>query len=252
MLRTCRIVRKYMIDKDMKIPAHVAVIMDGNGRWAKRRGMPRTYGHAQGAKRVEEICQDADDLGIKYLTIYAFSTENWNRPKDEIDVLMKLFAQYIGICLKNALIHHMCVRVIGDKSGLYEDLQRRIKNMEEQTKDFEGLHLQIAINYGSRDEMRRMVRQVAVDAAAGNIKPDDITEQYISEHLDTRGIPDPDLLIRTCGEVRLSNYLLWQCAYTEFYITPVPWPDFTREELEKAIISYNGRDRRYGTVNDNE
>ena len=197
-----------MIDKDMKIPAHVAVIMDGNGRWAKRRGMPRTYGHAQGAKRVEEICQDADDLGIKYLTIYAFSTENWNRPKDEIDVLMKLFAQYIGICLKNALIHHMCVRVIGDKSGLYEDLQRRIQNMEEQTKDFEGLHLQIAINYGSRDEMRRMVRQVAVDAAAGSIKPDDITEQYISEHLDTRGIPDPDLLIRTCGEVRLSNYLL--------------------------------------------
>ena len=241
-----------MIDKDMKIPAHVAVIMDGNGRWAKRRGMPRTYGHAQGAKRVEEICQDADDLGIKYLTIYAFSTENWNRPKDEIDVLMKLFAQYIGICLTNALIHHVGVGVIGDKSGLYEDLQRRIQNMEEQTKDFEGLHLQIAINYGSRDEMRRMVRQVAVDAAAGSIKPDDITEQYISEHLDTRGIPDPDLLIRTCGEVRLSNYLLWQCAYTEFYITPVPWPDFTREELEKAIISYNGRDRRYGTVNDNE
>lgn len=241
-----------MLEKDMKIPQHVAIIMDGNGRWAKRRGMPRTYGHAQGAKRVEEICRDADDLGIRYLTIYAFSTENWNRPQDEIDVLMKLFAQYIGICLKNALIHHMCVRVIGDKTGLNEDLQNRIRDMEDKTKDFEGLHLQIAINYGARDEMRRMIRKITADASEGRIKPDDITEQYISDHLDTGGIPDPDLLVRTCGEQRLSNYLLWQCAYTEFYVTQAAWPDFTKEELEKAIEAYNGRDRRFGTVNDNE
>ena len=240
------------MEDDMRIPEQVAIVMDGSGRWAKRRGMPRTYGHAQGAKRVEEVCRDADELGIKYLTIYAFSTENWNRPKDEVSALMKLFAQYIEICLKNALKNHMCVRVIGDVTALSEDLQSRIRNLEDKTAGFEGLHLQIAINYGARDEIRRMMCRAAADAAEGRLKPEDITEDYISDHLDTHGIPDPDLLVRTCGEQRISNYLLWQCAYTEFYYTPAAWPDFTRDELEKAIYAYNKRDRRFGNVNDKE
>ena len=232
----------------MKIPAHIAIILDGNGRWAKAKGMPRNYGHAQGSKNVEKICEEAWCMGIKYLTVYAFSTENWNRPKDEVDALMKLLRNYMKTCLKTAAKNVMKLRVIGDKTGLDEDIRNRIAELEEATKDNGGLNFQIALNYGSRDEIVRAVRRVSEDVKEGKVKPEDIDEKMFETYLDTHGIPDPDLMIRTSGELRLSNYLLWQLAYTEFYFTDIPWPDFTKEELSKAIEQYNRRDRRYGGV----
>ena len=232
----------------MKIPAHIAIILDGNGRWAKAKGMPRNYGHAQGSKNVERICEEAYRMGVKYLTVYAFSTENWNRPKDEVDALMKLLRNYMKTCLKTASKNDMKVRVIGDKTGLDEDIRNRIAELEEATKDNGGLNFQIALNYGSRDEIVRAVRRVSEDVKEGKVKPEDIDEKMFETYLDTHGIPDPDLMIRTSGELRLSNYLLWQLAYTEFYFTDIPWPDFTKEELSKAIEQYNRRDRRYGGV----
>lgn len=232
----------------MKVPAHIAIILDGNGRWAKAKGMPRNYGHAQGSKNVERICEEAYRMGVKYLTVYAFSTENWNRPKDEVDALMKLLRNYMKTCLKTAAKNDMKVRVIGDKTGLDEDIRNRIAELEEATKDNGGLNFQIALNYGSRDEIVRAVRRVSEDVKEGKVKPEDIDEKMFETYLDTHGIPDPDLMIRTSGELRLSNYLLWQLAYTEFYFTDVPWPDFTKEELSKAIEQYNRRDRRYGGV----
>lgn len=232
----------------MKIPAHIAIILDGNGRWAKAKGMPRNYGHVQGSKNVERICEEAYRMGVKYLTVYAFSTENWNRPKDEVDALMKLLRNYMKTCLKTAAKNDMKVRVIGDKTGLDEDIRNRIAELEEATKDNGGLNFQIALNYGSRDEIVRAVRRVSEDVKEGKVKPEDIDEKMFETYLDTHGIPDPDLMIRTSGELRLSNYLLWQLAYTEFYFTDIPWPDFTKEELSKAIEQYNRRDRRYGGV----
>ena len=232
----------------MNIPQHVAIILDGNGRWAKAKGMPRNYGHAQGSKNVERICEEAYRMGVKYLTVYAFSTENWNRPKDEVDALMKLLRNYMKTCLKTAAKNDMKVRVIGDKTGLDEDIRNRIAELEEATKDNGGLNFQIALNYGSRDEIVRAVRRVSEDVKEGKVKPEDIDEKMFETYLDTHGIPDPDLMIRTSGELRLSNYLLWQLAYTEFYFTDIPWPDFTKEELSKAIEQYNRRDRRYGGV----
>lgn len=232
----------------MNIPQHVAIILDGNGRWAKAKGMPRNYGHAQGSKNVEKICEEAWRMGIKYLTVYAFSTENWNRPKEEVDALMKLLRNYMKTCLKTAAKNDMKVRVIGDVTRLDEDIQKRIKELEEATRENGGLNFQIAINYGSRDEITRAVRALAKDVKEGKIEPQQIDEARIETYLDTHDIPDPDLLIRTSGEQRLSNYLLWQLAYTEFYFTDIPWPDFSKQELEKAIEQYNYRDRRYGGV----
>ena len=231
---------------NLEVPKHVAIILDGNGRWAKSKGMPRNYGHVQGAKTVEVICEEAYRMGIQYLTVYAFSTENWSRPKDEVDALMKLLRNYMKTCLKTAEKNRMCVRVLGEKSGLDEDIRTRIQELEEATRNNDGLHFQIAINYGGRDEIVRASRKLAAAAAAGKLKPDDITEETVSNLLDTAGIPEPDLLIRTCNEQRISNFLLWQLAYTEFYFTPVPWPDFTREELIKAVEAYNHRDRKLG------
>jgi len=228
----------------MKIPQHVAIILDGNGRWAKAKGMPRNYGHAQGAKNVERICEDAYHMGIKYLTVYAFSTENWRRSKDEVDALMSLLRNYMKTCVKTAKKNHMRVRVIGDKTGLAPDIQDSIEKLERESGDQDGLNFTIAINYGSRDEICRALRKMIKEG----IGPENITEDVISEHLDTAGIPDPDLLIRTSGEFRLSNYLMWQLAYTEFYFTDVPWPDFDKTDLEKAIEQYNRRERRYGGV----
>lgn len=236
------------MEESMKIPNHVAIILDGNGRWAKSKGMPRNYGHVQGAKTVEVICEEAYRMGIQYLTVYAFSTENWNRPKDEVDALMGLLRSYMKTCLKTAAKNNMCVRVIGEKSRLDEDIRDRIAQLEEATRNNTGLHFQIAINYGGRDEIVRAVRRIAAQTAEGGLQTEEITEQTVSETLDTGGIPDPDLLIRTCNEQRISNFLLWQLAYTEFYFTPVAWPDFTKEELEKAVEAYNKRDRRYGLV----
>ena len=239
-------------DNAMNVPRHVAIILDGNGRWARSKGMPRNYGHAQGSKNVERICEEAWRMGIKYLTVYAFSTENWSRPKDEVDALMKLLRNYMKTCLKTAAKNDMKVRVIGDKSRLGEDIRSRIAELEEATKNNGGLNFQIALNYGSRDEIVRAVRKIARDAKDGKLEPESITSEVISSYLDTHDIPDPDLLIRTSGEERLSNFLLWQLAYSEFYFTDVLWPDFTKEELMKAIEQYNSRDRRYGGVEKKE
>ena len=232
----------------MNIPNHVAIILDGNGRWAKAKGMPRNYGHVQGAKNVEVICEEAYRMGISYLTVYAFSTENWNRPQDEVDALMKLLRNYMKTCLKTAAKNNMCVRVLGDKTRLDEDIRKRIDELEKATARNTGLHFQIALNYGGRDEIRRAAVKIARMVKEGELDADRITEDLISDSLDTAGIPDPDLLIRTCNEERISNFLLWQLAYTEFYFTPVAWPDFSKAELEKAVEAYNHRDRKYGLV----
>ena len=232
----------------MNIPQHVAIILDGNGRWAKSKGMPRNYGHIEGAKTVEKICEEAWKMGIKYLTVYAFSTENWKRPKEEVDALMKLLRNYMKNCLKTASKNNMVVRVIGDKTGLDEDIREKIEELEKVSSTNTGLHFQIAINYGSRDEIVRSVRKVMEDVKAGKIEADQMDEAMFDSYLDTAGIPSPDLLIRTSGEQRLSNFLMWQLAYTEFYFTEVPWPAFTKDDLEKAIEKYNSRDRRFGGV----
>ena len=230
----------------MKIPQHVAIILDGNGRWAKSKGMPRNYGHVQGARNVERICDAAYHMGIKYLTLYAFSTENWNRPPMEVDALMKLLRSYLKTCLKTASDNNMRVRVIGERGRLDKDIQRRIAELEEASKANDALNLQIALNYGSRDEITRAVKKLLQSCEEKHLRPEDITESTIGEYLDTSGIPDPDLLIRTGGEQRLSNYLLWQLAYAEFYFTEVAWPAFTEEELQRAVEQFGGRDRRYG------
>ncbi len=232
----------------MNIPKHIAIILDGNGRWAKAKGMPRNYGHVQGAKTVEVICEEAYKMGVQYLTVYAFSTENWNRPKDEVDALMSLLRNYMKTCLKTAEKNKMCVRVLGDKTGLDDDIRNRIDELERATVHNTGLHFQIALNYGGRDEIVRATKEIAMQIQKGELQAEDITEDLISNTLDTKGIPEPDLLIRTCNEQRISNFLLWQLAYTEFYFTEVAWPDFTKEELTKAIEAYNKRDRKYGLV----
>ena len=235
-----------------KIPQHIAIILDGNGRWAKAKGMPRNYGHTAGAKNVETVCQAAHDLGVKYVTMYAFSTENWNRPEGEVEALMKLLESYLKNCIKTADKNNMRVRVIGDTTRLSDRFQERIRELEAASAKNDGLNLQIAINYGSRDEMTRAMRRMSEDVAAGKRKPEEISESVFEEYLDTAGSPDPDLLIRTSGELRLSNFLLWQLAYSEFYFTDVPWPDFHKEELERAIEAYNKRDRRFGGLTDNK
>lgn len=237
-----------MDHSEQGVPNHIAIILDGNGRWAKKRLMPRKAGHVAGARAVEQICEDAYDLGVHYLTVYAFSTENWKRPQDEVDALMKLLRQYLKDCIKRSTKNNMCVKVIGDTTPLDEDLKQRIAELEEATKDNTGLHFQVALNYGSRDEMIRGMRQLCRHVAQGSLLPEDITEERFADYLDTKGLPDPDLLIRTSGEERLSNFLLWQLAYTEFYFTDVLWPDFNKEELQKAIDYYRGRNRRYGGV----
>ncbi len=230
----------------MVIPQHVAIIVDGNGRWAKSKGMPRNYGHARGAKNLEVICEEAYNMGIKYLTAYLFSTENWKRSREEVDALMKLFRSYTKTCIKTARDNNMKVRVIGDPTAFDQDLQDSLVELVESSRNNTGLNFQIALNYGSRDEIVRAVRRIAQDCKDGKILPGDITEQSFPNYLDTAGIPDPDLLIRTSGEQRLSNYLMWQLAYTEFYFTDVPWPAFTKDDLQLAIEKYNGRERRFG------
>ena len=236
----------------MNIPQHIAIILDGNGRWAKKKGMPRNFGHTQGSKNVERICEDAYKMGVKYLTVYAFSTENWKRPKEEVDALMNLLRNYMKTCLKTAEKNHMRVRVLGDKTALDDDIRNRIAELEEATKNNDGLNFQIALNYGSRDEMVRAMKKMSLDIKDGKIEAEQIDEKLFETYLDTHDIPDPDLMIRTSGEQRLSNYLLWQLAYSEFYFTDVLWPDFTKEDLAKAIEYYNGRDRRFGGVKEGE
>lgn len=231
----------------MRVPNHIAIILDGNGRWAKKRGMPRSFGHVKGCENLEDICEVAKELGVKYLTVYAFSTENWKRSKEEVDGLMKLFRNYLKKCIKISQKNNMRVKVIGDITAFDSDIQESIEKLEDFSKDFTDLHFQIALNYGSRDEITRAVNRMLEDQKAGKLETP-VSQDTISGYLDTAGLPDPDLMIRTSGELRLSNYLLWQLAYSEFYFTDVPWPDFKKEELVKAIEKYNERDRRYGGV----
>lgn len=232
----------------LNIPNHVAIILDGNGRWAKRRGLPRSAGHIQGAKTVEDICEVAWNMGIHYLTVYAFSTENWNRPEEEVSQLMKLLRNYMKNCISRSNKNNMKVRVIGDKSRLDQDIRDSIEELEEATQNNTGLHFTIAINYGGRDEIVRAVRKTADMVKNGALDASDISIESFGKTLDTGDYPDPDLLIRTCNELRISNFLLWQLAYTEFYFTEIPWPDFNDKELIKAIEAYNHRERRYGGV----
>ncbi len=234
------------MDNITNVPQHVAIILDGNGRWAKAKGMPRNYGHKQGAKAVEDILVDARDIGIKYLTVYAFSTENWSRPESEVSALMTILRTYLKTSIKKSMKNNVRCRVIGEKSALAEDLQKVIAELEEATAGNTGLTFTIAINYGSRDEITRAVRKVAEKVEKGELKAADITEKDIADNLDTNFLPDPDLLIRTCNEQRISNYLLWQCAYTEFYFADVAWPDFDKNELLKAVEAYGNRTRKFG------
>lgn len=232
----------------MNVPNHIAIILDGNGRWAKERGLPRSYGHIKGCENLEKICDIAKEMGVKYLTVYAFSTENWKRSREEVEGLMKLFRNYLRKCQKIARKNNMCVRVIGEPSAFDSDIQEGIRTLEEYSKDFTELHFQLALNYGSRDEITRAVKRMLKDQEEGKLSHTEVTEDTVSNYLDTHGIPDPDLMIRTSGELRLSNFLLWQMAYTEFYFTDVAWPDFDKKELTKAIEKYNNRDRRFGGV----
>lgn len=232
----------------LDIPAHVAIILDGNGRWAKKRMLPRNAGHVEGAKVVEQILEDAWNLGIKYVTMYAFSTENWKRSQEEVGALMGLLKKYLMNCIERSSKNNMRVRVIGDITALSQDLQDKIIDLEEKSKNNTGLQFSIALNYGGRDELRRAVTRIAKDCKEGRLSCEEITEECISSYLDTAELPDPDLMIRTSGEIRLSNFLPWQLAYTEFYFTEVLWPDFNKEELIKAILYYNGKERRFGGV----
>ena len=232
----------------MSVPRHVAIILDGNGRWAKAKGLPRTAGHTAGAKNVEVVCEEAYNMGIEYLTLYAFSTENWNRSKEEVTALMNLLNQYLKNCLKTAKKNNMRIRVIGDISRLDPSMQEKICLLEKESASYTGLNLTIAINYGSRDEIVRGIKRMYQDVEEHKLDADAISEDTVSKYLDTADLPDPDLMIRTSGEQRLSNYLLWQLAYAEFYFTAVAWPDFHGEELRKAVEAYENRDRRYGKV----
>ncbi len=229
-----------------KVPQHVAIILDGNGRWAKAKGLPRNAGHVAGAKNVENICRAAHELGIRYLTVYAFSTENWRRPGDEVEALMKLLRDYMKTCQNLAKKNNMRCRVIGDRSGLAPDLQESIQKLEEASAGYDGLTFVIALNYGGRDEIVRGIRGLCEDVKQGKVSVEEISDQLVGGYLDTADIPDPDLLIRTSGEQRLSNFMLWELAYSEFYFSPVHWPDFDKAELEKAVEAYGNRDRRYG------
>ncbi len=232
----------------MNIPNHVAIILDGNGRWAKSQGKPRTYGHKVGAENVEKISRAAQAIGINYLTLYAFSTENWKRPQDEVDTLMKLLSAYLRKCQKDAVENNMRVRIIGDRTPLSDQLKEEIDILENLSKDFDGFNLTIAINYGGRDEILRASRAACKELISEGKDVSELTEEVLEKHLDTWDLPDPDLMIRTSGEERLSNYLLWQLAYAEFYFTDTPWPIFSKEDLELAVEEYDRRNRRFGAV----
>ena len=227
---------------------HIAIIMDGNGRWAKKRGLPRTMGHRKGAEVVKEICKAAEKAGIKYLTLYAFSTENWKRSEDEVSALMDLLRQYLKSDLQELQERGVCIRFIGERQMLAPDIVDNMGKLEEQTAVNDKMTLCIALSYGSRQEIIHAARRLALSAKRGDIAIDDIDEKLFSDMLYTKDIPDPDILIRTSGEQRISNYLLWQLAYTEFFFTDVLWPDFNEKLLLEIIDSYKSRERRYGKI----
>lgn len=231
-------------------PKHVAIILDGNGRWAERQGRERTFGHEAGAENVKTIVREAGHMGIERLTLYAFSTENWKRPQPEVDFLMELFKDYLFEQLRDLMKDGVQLHVVGERSRLSEGLRREIESCEADTRDNTGLILNVAINYGGRDEIVHAARQLAEEVKEGRLLPEDITEEAIGERLYPSDAADVDLLIRTGGESRISNFLLWQISYSELYFTPVLWPDFTVEELHKAVAWYGGRDRRFGGLNE--
>lgn len=230
------------------LPKHIGIIMDGNGRWAKKRGLPRSAGHRMGAKVLEQITRDAGHLGIKFLTVYAFSTENWVRPKDEVDALMKLMTEYLDDYRRLIGDDDIRIRIIGSKEGLTEEILEKIEIVENATKDNRAITLNIALNYGGRDEIVQSVKKIGHMIKSGEVEPDGIDEKLISDNLYTNYMPDPDFIIRPSGEMRLSNFLLWQSAYSEFWYSDINWPDFTRDDLIRAIVDFQNRNRRFGGV----
>lgn len=235
------------IDKS-KLPVHIAIIPDGNGRWAKRRGLPRTMGHKAGSENIKKIVKLCNNIGIKYLTVYAFSTENWSRPKSEVDALMSLLLEYLRNAEKELSGANIRINVIGNIAGLPSELQKEIPRVEELTRKNTGLNLVMALNYGGRKEILCAVKSIVKSVANGDIKMEDIDEEVVSEHLYTKDIPDPDLIIRTSGEKRSSNFLLWQSAYSEFWFSEVLWPDFNEKHLLQALEDYQSRKRRFGGI----
>ncbi len=229
------------------LPQHVGFIMDGNGRWAKKRGLPRSFGHREGAKNFKKIVRYCKDIGLKNISFYAFSTENWKRPADEVNTIMELFRDYI-VDVRNFLSENTRMIFLGDKSAFDEDLREKMIKLEQDTAHYTEMTLMMAVNYGGRDELAHAARILAQKAVNGEIRPEDITEQSIADNIYTAGFPDVDLVIRPSGEMRLSNYLIWQCAYAEYYFTDILWPDFTPAELDKALIEFGRRQRRFGGV----
>ena len=238
-------VEEYQLNPE-KMPKHIAIIMDGNGRWATKRALPRKAGHKAGAEALEKIIYAAKDMGLEHLTVYAFSTENWKRSEEEVGAIMDLLRMYLKNYFKKFLNDNVRMDVIGDISRLDKDIQEAILEIEEISKEKTGLSVHIALNYGGRDEIRRAVAKIAADVAEGKLNAADVTEDIITNALDTAGTPDPELLIRTSGEERISNFLLWQIAYSEFYFSEMLWPDFNKTELQKAIYYYQNRERRFG------
>lgn len=228
-------------------PRHIAIILDGNGRWAKRRGLPRTAGHAVGSENFRKIATYCKNIGVEYLTVYAFSTENWKRPEDEVKTIMRLLGKYLHEAIDTMERDHIKMKVLGNVEGLPEELRALVKKTDEISARYEGFQANICLNYGGRDELIHAAMRYAADMKAG-LAPEDLTEDAFGNYLYSAGIPDPELLIRPGGEQRISNFLLWQCAYSEFYFTDVLWPDFSTDELDKAIAEYHRRDRRFGTV----
>ena len=229
------------------LPQHVGFIMDGNGRWAKKRGLPLSFGHREGAKNFKKIVRYCKDIGLKNISFYAFSTENWQRPTDEINTIMELFRDYI-VDVRNFLSENTRMIFLGDKSAFDDDLREKMIKLEQDTAHYKEMNLMMAVNYGGRDEIAHSARMLAQQAIEGKIKPEDITEQSVADNLYTAGLPDVDLLIRPSGELRLSNYLIWQSAYAEYYFTDVLWTEFSPKDLDKALIEYNNRSRRFGGV----
>lgn len=238
---------KSTLGDNVVVPVHVGIIMDGNGRWAKKRGLPRKMGHREGAKNFRTITRHAKAVGVQYITFYAFSTENWKRPKDEVDAIMELFEKYLDE-VRDFVEENIRIRFIGDRSALSESLQKKMASVEEDSKDFTAMTLVLAINYGGRDEICHAVKTLARKVKDGVLEPEDITQDMIEKNLYTEEIPPLDLVIRPSGEQRLSNFMIWQAAYAEFYYTNILWPDFKKEDFDKSVLAYSERNRRFGGV----
>lgn len=241
-------IKEYIMARE--IPKHIGIIMDGNGRWAKKKLIPRVLGHRRGAEALDRLLKAADGMGVKHITVYAFSTENWKRAEEEVTGLMNLMREYIQTYIRDNETSRLKIDSVGDLSVLDEDIQRDIARLKEISKNKPGINLHIAINYGGRDEIKRAVQAIAHKVKIGELSPEDITEDTISSHLDSAGVPDPELIIRTSGEYRLSNFLAWQSAYSEFYFTDKLWPDFTIDDFKEAIDAYQNRERRFGGRNE--